>query len=165
MIKLVSDYSSTLVNGGEEMTNKTGDNLRPNAAVSEIHRVEERVRSSRRWYISSMLTVGISTIAFFALVGWVPRSFQRPFLPLITFFPLLIYFILLYVRKSHPPTSGRELTNLEMRLGSIFSLLLLTAVAIDFFLLKPYQGTVWAAFTGILPSLPCFYGVWKVSRK
>lgn len=148
------------------MTNKTGNNLRPNAAVSEIHRVEERVRTSRQWYISSMLTLGIFTIAFFALVGWVPaRSTPWYLFALISFVPILIYFILLAIRKSHPPTSGRELRKLEIRLGYIFVLLMLTAIAIDFFLLKPYQGTVLAAFTGILPALPCFYGAWKVSRK
>ena len=148
------------------MTNKPEDNLPPNEAVSEIHRVEKRVRSSRQWYISSMLTLGIFTIAFYALIGWAPiRSIPFPLFSLISFAPLLLYFILLYIRKSHPPTFGRGLRKLEMRLGNIFVLLMLTASAIDVFLLKPYQGTVWVAFTGILPALPCFYGVWKVSRK
>lgn len=148
------------------MTNKTEDNLRPNVAVSEIHRVEKHVRTSRRWYISSILILGIFTIAFFALVGWVPaRSAPWYLFLLVSFVPILTYFILLAIQKSHPSTSGRELRKLEIRLGNIFLLLMLTTIAIDFFLLKPYQGTVWAAFTGILPALPCFYGAWKVSRK
>ncbi|HET7657030.1 MAG TPA: hypothetical protein VFK37_01965 [Bacillales bacterium] len=148
------------------MTNDKKDHFHPNTAFSEMNRVEERVRSSRRWHIGTMLVLGILTIAFFSVIGWVPReNIPTTLFAVVSFAPFMIYLVLLEVRKSHPTTSGRELMDIERRLASIYVILLLVSGVIDFFLLKPYQGTVWAAWTGIIPAIPCFYGVWKVYRK
>lgn len=148
------------------MTNNRKDSFHPDTAYSEITRVEERVRLSRRWHIGTMLALGVVTIAFFAVIGWVPReNIPTTLFAVVSFAPFMIYLVLQEVRKTHPTTSGRELMDIEKRLASIYVILLLVSGAVDFFLLTPYQGTVWAAWIRIIPAISCFYEAWKVYRK
>lgn len=148
------------------MTKESDQDFQPSTAASEIHRVEHNIRSSRRWHVGSMIALGVATIAFFAMVGWgafdAISSYLHGLLPLI---PIILYLCLLGIREKRPPNARRELRRRESLLGNIYVLLLLAAIGIDLVLLRPYQGTVWAAFTGILPALPCFFGAWWVHRR
>ncbi|WP_164217338.1 hypothetical protein [Virgibacillus sp. YIM 98842] len=142
------------------MDDKTEEYIGPNQAMSIIDRSQRIVRQSRRWHMVAMLAMGLITMFFFAFLGWVPLERWAKYEIYLVFVPIIFYQLLVSIRKKHPTTGSKELRRFERFIFNIYTGLMVVAVATCVFLLQP--GTLPAAWIGVVPALPCFYGAWRM---
>lgn len=128
----------------------------PAAAAGRIEQAGKAVAVSRRWHVGSMIALGCVSLGYLALLGSLTAKGSGPNM-LLAVIPIVTVYLLLGVRRRHPPTSGRQLQAVESRWGNIYMLTLLPAGIIAVTVPHPVP----AAFAGIIPAIPCFVGAWR----
>jgi hypothetical protein len=153
----------SLNQAGYLMNADSEGSLEPRAATARIERADRQVASSQRWHAGSMIALGCVTLAYFAALGGLAHEAgQASALPstILVLIPIVVVYVLLGIRRKHPPAAGRELQAIERKFGNIYMLALLPAgIATE---LVPHP--IPAVFMGIIAAVPCFVAAWRAAH-
>ncbi|OXM68438.1 hypothetical protein [Amycolatopsis vastitatis] len=142
--------------------NGTADGpLDHDAAASRITQVENRVGRTKRIYVGSVVLLGVITLAYFAVVGGIPRAVVKPYDSLLVLFPVALFFVVVGIRRAS--TSARGVLRVEQWLLAGYIVAMVVAGALEIFVFR--QGTVAAALPGLLPAAVCFAAAGVLGKK
>jgi len=143
------------------MNNTADGPLDHDAAASRITQVENRVGRMKRIYVGSVVLLGVVTLAYFSVVGVIPREKVKPYDALLILFPVTLFFVAVGIRRAS--TSARGVLRVEQWLLAGYIVAMVVAGALEIFVLR--QGTVAAALPGVLPAGVCFAAAWALGKK
>ncbi|MFC5098032.1 hypothetical protein [Amycolatopsis plumensis] len=115
----------------------------------------------KRVYVGSIILLGVITLAYFAVVGAIPRAVVKPYDSLLILFPVVLFFVVVGIRRAS--TSARDVLRTEQRLAAGYIVAMVVAGALEIFVFR--QGTVAAALPGLLPAAVCFAAAVALGKK
>ncbi|MEU4197138.1 hypothetical protein AB0E69_34920 [Kribbella sp. NPDC026611] len=131
------------------------------AAASRITQLENRVARMKRIYVGGVVLLGVISLAYFAVVGAIPRAVVKPYDSLLILFPVTLFFVGMGIRRAS--TSAPGVLRVEQRLWAGYVVAVVVAGALDIFVLR--QGTIAAALPGLLPAAVCFAAALALREK
>jgi uncharacterized membrane protein YhaH (DUF805 family) len=139
------------------MTNP--QDIDPRTALSEIDRVDGRVRRDRWWPVAAALTMAVFTAAFYTGLKAFPETADDLVLPGVLMVLALLGLIALRRRVVDRGDNRRE----ERTIWTSVCLAVVTILLNRF--VVPDGLTPWVVLVGLLPAAPFVILAWRIARR
>jgi uncharacterized membrane protein len=139
------------------MTDPSG--IDPRTALSEIHRVDRRVRRDRWWLVVAALTMAVFTAAFYTGLKAFPETADDYVLPGVLLVTALLGLIALRRRVVDRGDNRREERTIWASIGLAGVTILLNRFVV------PDGLTPWVVLVGLLPAAPFVVLAWRIARR
>ena len=131
----------------------------PRAALSEIDRVDRRVRRDRWWPVAAALTMAAFTAAFYIGLTAFPGSADDFVLPGV----LVVMAILMLITFRRRVVDRGDHRREERTIWASIGLAVVTIVLNRF--VVPDGLTPWVVLVGLLPALPFMVLAWRIAHR
>ncbi|MEV1330380.1 hypothetical protein AB0J20_12475 [Micromonospora costi] len=131
----------------------------PSAALSEIHRVDRRVRRDRWWPVAAAVIMAVYTAAFYIGLKAFPEAADGFVLPGVLLVTALLGLIAFRRRVVDRGDTRRE----EMTVWTSIGLAVVTILLNRF--VVPDGLTPWVVLVGLLPAAPFLLLAWRITRR